>query len=149
MHALATIHMDAPADQVDHIWLDGDRWPEWYVGLGRPEEVVGDGGPGTRYRFTLTPKGSKPLHMASVIREHARGRDGSIHLLSEFTGDYVGWERWDYVPEGGGVSVTVELQSDPASGPFMKTVANLFFQRPFQRNTRQSLLNLKRLVEGM
>jgi coenzyme Q-binding protein COQ10 len=147
MHAKASIHVTASAESADRLCADTDRWPEWYVGLGKPEEIVGDGGPGALYRFTLTPPGAKPIHMTSKVKAHELGGDGSIHWFSEYTGDYVGWERWDYVPEDGGAAVTLELESEPAKGALMKIMARLFFQRPFQRNVEQSLVNLKRLIE--
>ena len=47
-----------------------------------------------------------------------------------------------------GASATVEMEAIPAGGALVRAAANLFVQRPLGRNVRQSLENLKHLVES-
>ena len=68
--------------------------------------------------------------------------------VGEYSGGNSGWETWDLRPVDGGALATVEMEVVPAGGAWIRVAANLFVQRPLRRNVRQSLENLKRLVES-
>lgn len=148
MHAKDTIRIDAPVGLVDSLSLPPDTWWRYFVGMSEPEEVVGDGGPGTMVTFTMSPPGSRPFRATCRVVEYAHGPDGGVHWRGEYRGGSSGWETWDLLPVGGGSSATVEMEVVPSGGPLVRLAADLFVQRPLRRNVRRSLENLKRLVES-
>ncbi len=147
MHARDGIHIDARVDVVDRNALPPAAWSRYFVGVNPPDEVVGDGGPGTTVRFLLTPPGARPVKVVTRVTEYEHRDDGTVHWHGEYSGGMGGWESWDLVPEDGGSFVTVEMEAQPQGGAFTRMAANLFVQRPLRRNVRRSLENLKRLVE--
>ena len=148
MHAKDTIRIDAPVDDVDRVALPPDAWSRYFVGMSDPDEVRGDGGPGTIVEFTMSPPGGRPFHATCRVVEYEHQADGSVRWRGEYGGDNGGWETWDLRPVDGGSSVTVEMEVVPGGGPLIRLAADLFVQRPLRRNVHQSLENLKRLVES-
>jgi hypothetical protein len=147
MHAKDTIQIEAPVEAVDRLALPPDAWSRYFVGMSAPEQVTGDGGPGTIVGFTMSPPGSRPFHATCRVVAWDHRPDGSVHWRGEYAGGSSGWETWDIVPVDGVASATVEMEVIPAGGPLVRLAADLFVQRPLRRNVRQSLENLKRLVE--
>lgn len=147
MHARDTIHIEAPVATVDALALPPDAWSRYFVGMSAPHEVVGDGGPGTRVRFSMSPPGGRTFNAEAKVVQYEHQADGSVHWRGEFSGGNGGWETFDLVPENGGASVTVEMEVVPAGGALTRAAARLLVQRPLRRNVRRSLDNLKRLVE--
>jgi hypothetical protein len=92
--------------------------------------------------------GGKRFHMTCEVVECKRDPDGSVHWRGEFSGDSHGWEKWDLMPEDGGTLVAQEMEVSPLQGIFSRLAARLFVERMLTRNDRQSLENLKRLVES-
>jgi len=148
MHARDTIHIDAPVGVVDRLALPPEAWSRYFVGMSAPDEVVGDGGPGTTVTFAMSPPGSKPFRATATVAEWEHRGDGSVHWRGEYSGGMGGWETWDLRPEDGGTSVAIEMDAQPAGGALVRAAATLFVQRPLRRNVHQSLWNLKRLAES-
>ena len=148
MHAKDSIHINAPVEEVDRLALDPDGWARYFVGMSDPDEIVGDGGAGTKVGFTMRAAGAR-LHEIVCVMERRYDPDGSVRWRGELSGDSPGWESWDLVPEDGGTSVTEELEVEPAGGVVGKVAARLFVERIVRRNFHQSLENLKRLVESV
>ncbi len=148
MHAKDTIHIDAPVEDVDRIALPPDAWSRYFVGMSAPEEIRGDGGPGTIVEFTMSPPGGRPFHATCCVVEWEHRPNGAVRWRGEYSGGNSGWETWELTPADGGACATVEMEVIPAGGPLVGLVANLFVQRPLRRNVHQSLENLKRLVEA-
>jgi coenzyme Q-binding protein COQ10 len=148
MHARDTVRSDAPVELVDLTALPPDTWARYFVGMSEPEEITGDGGPGTTVKFTMSPPGSRPFKATCRIVAYDRHPDGLVHWRGEFSGGYTGWEAWGLAPCEGGTMVTDEMEVVPAGGPVVRLAANLFVQRQLRRNHHQSLVNLKQLVEG-
>ena len=147
MHAKDTIRVNAPVDEVDRLALPPDAWSRYFVGMGEPEEIKGDGGPGTIVDFSMRPPGGRPFHATCRVVEYDCREDGRVHWRGEYSGGNSGWQTWDLLATDGGTSVTVEMEVVPAGGAFVRMAANLFVQRPLRRNVHQSLENLKRLAE--
>ncbi len=147
MRAKDTIRINAPVEDVDRLALPPDAWSRYFVGMSAPEKVEGDGGPGTIVEFSMSPPGARPFHATCRVVEWDHRPDGAVHWRGEYSGGNSGWEIWDLSPADGGASATVEMEVIPAGGPLVGLAANLFVQRPLRRNVRQSLENLKRLVE--
>ena len=148
MHAKDTIRVDAPVEAVDRVALPPEAWSRYFVGMSEPERIKGDGGPGTIVDFSMSPPGGRAFHATCKVVAWDHRADGSVHWRGEYSGGYSGWETWDLLPADGGASLTVDMEVVPAGGPFVRAAANLFVQRPLRRNVRQSLENLKRLVES-
>ena len=148
MHAKDTIRINAPVDDVDRLALPPDAWSRYFVGMSDPEEITGDGGPGTIVEFSMSPPGGRPFHATCRVVEWDHRPDGTVRWRGEFSGGNSGWETWDLRPEDGGTLVTEEMEVIPAGGALVRLAANLFVQRPLRRNVHQSLENLKRLVES-
>ena len=148
MHAKGTIHIDASVADVDRAALPPDAWCRYFVGMSEPEGISGDGGPGTIVDFTMTPPGARPFHATCRVVDYERRPDGSVHWRGEYSGGNSGWETWDLIPTDRGASATVEMEVIPAGGALVRAAANLFVQRPLRRNVRQSLENLKHMVEA-
>ena len=148
MHAKDTIRINAPVDDVDRLALPPDAWSRYFVAMSDPEEIHGDGGPGTIVEFSMSPPGGRPFHATCRVVEWAHRPDGTVRWRGEFSGGNSGWETWDLRPEDGGTLVTEEMEVIPAGGALVRLAANLFVQRPLRRNVHQSLENLKRLVES-
>jgi hypothetical protein len=148
VHAKDTIQIDASAGDVDRAALPPDAWCRYFVGMSEPEAIRGDGGPGTIVDFTMTPPGARPFHATCRVVDYERRPDGSVHWRGEYSGGNSGWETWDLIPTDRGASATVEMEVIPAGGALVRAAANLFVQRPLRRNVRQSLENLKHVVES-
>ncbi len=147
MHAKASIHIAAPVETVDSLAIAADTWPRWVVGMGDPDEIVGDGGAGTRVGFPME-MGGKRFHLTYDVKEHEHRPDGSVHWHAECSGDSQGWETWDYLPKDGGTEFSSEMEVAPFPGVVSKIFAFLFVERLLKRSTLQSLENLKRLAES-
>jgi hypothetical protein len=148
VHAKDNIRINAPVDDVDRLALPPDAWSRYFVGMSDPEEIKGDGGPGTIVEFSMSPPGGRPFHATCRVVEWVHRPDGTVRWRGEFSGGNSGWETWDLRPEDGGTLVTEEMEVIPAGGALVRLAANLFVQRPLRRNVHQSLENLKRLVES-
>jgi uncharacterized protein YndB with AHSA1/START domain len=146
MHAKDSIHIDAPVEKVDRLALDPDGWARYFVGMSAPDEIVGDGGAGTRVGYTMRAGGAHWHSVARVV-ERRRDPDGSLHWRAEILEGTPGWETWDLVPEDGGTSVTEEMKVRPY-GVVGKLGEHIFVERMLRRIVHQSLENLKRLVES-
>ncbi len=147
MHAKASIHIDAPIEMVDSLAVAADTWPQWVVGMGDPDEIVGDGGAGTRFGFPME-MGGKRFHLTYEVKDYEHKPDGSVHWHAQFTGDSRGWETWDFMPKDGGTEFSSEMEAEPFPGIVSKIFAFLFVERILNRSAHQSLANLKHLVES-
>jgi coenzyme Q-binding protein COQ10 len=127
-----SILIDASTDTIDAIALDGNRLPEWYVGI---EQATPD---------DLYPEVEGRVSLTLTVRELARGH----HISYQMSGMMVGTQEWSYAPEGGKTRLTAQVEYDMPGGVLGKIADKLVVERVNTRNLEESLENLKALVEG-
>ncbi len=100
-HLKDSIMISAPVDKVDAFVSDPHNWCKYWVGLGEPEKITGDGGPGTVVEQSMVWFG---MRMPLVIRttENTTEPDGASHWRGELSGGAPGWQTFDLKPCGGG-----------------------------------------------
>jgi uncharacterized protein YndB with AHSA1/START domain len=146
----ASMHVDAPPDQVWEVVSDLDRLREWSPECYRVRWVGRPRGPVVGARFLgFNRQGWKRWLTRNVVTTAAPGeafgwltRDNKTH--------------WDYLlePDGDGTRVTLR-RTLPATRPFLPALAVKLFlggldthDVHMRDNIRQSLDRLKNVVEG-
>jgi coenzyme Q-binding protein COQ10 len=138
-----SILIDASTDTIDAIALDGNRLPEWYVGIEQatPDDLY----PEVEGRVSLVYKAAAvTFNLTLTVRELARGH----HISYQMSGMMVGTQEWSYAPEGGKTRLTAQVEYDMPGGVLGKIADKLVVERVNTRNLEESLENLKALVEG-
>jgi hypothetical protein len=146
-HLQDTMHIRAPVEKIITYMDDPHNWSTYMVGMSGPDQIVGDGGPGTQYEFTIVSAG---LHMHETGRQgdKLRDPDGGAHTRMDFEGTTSGWQSWDFKPEDAGTLVTVEMEYSVPGSLLGKVADRLIIERMQERDIHHSLENLKALMEG-
>jgi hypothetical protein len=138
-----SILINASTDAIDAIALDGNRLPEWYVGIAQatPDELY----PEVGGRVSLVYKAAAvTFSLTLTVQELARG----YHIAYQMSGMMVGTQHWSYTPEGGQTRLMALVEYDMPGGALGKIADKLVVERMNARHLEESLENLKALAEG-
>lgn len=138
-----SILINAPTEAIDAIALDGNRLPQWYVGIEQatPDDLY----PEVGSRVSLVYKAAEvTFNLALTVQELAHGH----HISYQMSGMMVGTQEWSYTPEGGQTRLTALVEYEMPGGVLGKIADKLVVERMNARNLEESLENLRALVEG-
>ncbi len=137
------IMINASADIIEAIAIDGKRAPEWVPGVLRaePDDVHPEPG-GKLYMVYKIP--GVTIGFTSTIMELKHGRG----LTERMDGVIRGIMRWEYLPENGGTWVKVKFDYEMIGGILGKALDRLLIKDMNRRSLKKILENLKGLVES-
>ena len=138
-----SVVINAPPAAIDAIALDGNRLPQWYVGIEQatPDDLYPEVGGRVSLVYAVA---EVSFHLALTVQELARGH----HISYQMSGMMVGTQEWSHAPEGGKNRLTARVEYDMPGGVLGKIADKLVIERMNTRNLEESLENLKALVEG-
>jgi hypothetical protein len=145
-HLTKTLFINVSVGELDAVVKDPRQWPRFWVGMGEPERVFGDGSPGTKAEFTILLLGIR-THMIDRTVEERHNVDGSTDWRWEFEGATSGWLTCHHAPKEGGTQTTSEFEYLVPGSVFGKAADRLLFEKRMRRDFENSLENLKLLVE--
>ena len=139
-----SIQINAPVEQLEAVFTDPHRLPEWYPGV-----------------TTVDPSPGYPVEVGSTC--NITYKAGGMTMESKFTtmenvpqvkrvfqmeGMITGTNRMTFRPEGEGTRVTMSFEYEMPGGGVGKLVDRLLAERMNAQNLEKSLENLKALAEG-
>lgn len=144
-HLKKSILIHAPVEKVYAVARDPNRWAAFFVGLGEPEEVTGDGGVGTVVKHSYLMAGVRFPVTSRVLEDHVSPEGG--RWKGKIEGPLAGEHTWTYTSKNGETEVTVDMEYT-VPGKALGQIANrLLIERLQERATEQTLENLKLLCE--
>jgi hypothetical protein len=138
-----SIWINASADAVNAVTLDGHRLPEWYAGVEKAEPDGVYPEPGGQVKMVYKASGVT-FHLTLTTLELVRGQ----YAVFRMEGMIAGTTRWDYTPERGGILTSATYDYEMPGGALGKVADKLVVERTNTKNLEHSLEALKALVEG-
>lgn len=137
------ILINAPADMVEAIAIDGRRIPEWVPGILRavPDDVHPQ--PGGKLTMVYKAAGVT-FDFTSTITELKPGQG----FTERMDGVISGIMCWEYMSENGRTWVKVNFDYEMAGGILGKAIDRLVMRSMNVRSLEKTLDNLKVLVES-
>jgi hypothetical protein len=145
-HLLHELHIDVPVDRLDPIVKDPRNWPTFWVGMGEPERVFGDGSPGTKAEFTQLMMGMR-LHMVDRTVEERHNSDGSTDWRWQFEGTMSGEISCHHQPADKGTDVRTTFDYTIPGSVLGKFADRVFLEKRVRRDFEDSMDNLKLFAE--
>ena len=138
-----SVVINATAEEIDAITLDGSRLPEWFTGVSSAivDETYPE--PGGAVNVVYKAAGAT-FNMTMTSLRLSRGQS----LLLRLEGMIVGKSRWIYTQEGEGTRLTSRFEYDMPGGEVGKALNKLVVERINTENLEKSLNSLKALVEA-
>jgi carbon monoxide dehydrogenase subunit G len=138
-----SVFINASPEAVAAVANDPMRLPEWFAGVTKVES---DG------KFPEVGGVADVTYKAAGIsfksRFTAREFENAEKYTIQLEGMLAGTNQWVYTPEGNGTAITFRLAYDMPGGSVGQAVNKLVVERTNENNVKQSLQNLKKLVEG-
>ena len=138
-----SIQISAPIDQLEAVFTDPQRLPEWYPGVtavdpspGYPAEV------GSTCNITYKAGG-----MTMESKFTTTESIPQTQRIFQTDGMITGTNRWDMSQEEGGIKVTLTIDYEMAGGGLGKIADKLIVERMNDKNAEASLENLKALLK--
>lgn len=145
-HLTKTLFINVPVGKLDAVVKDPKQWSRFWVGMGEPDRVFGDGSPGTKVEFTMLVMGVR-THMIDRTIEERHNDDGSTDWRWELEGATPGWLTCHHAPKEGGTETTTELEYSVPGSVVGKAADRLLLEKRMRRDFENSLENLKLMVE--
>jgi len=139
-----SILIESPVEQIETLFNDPHRLPEWYPGVaavepsaGYPVEV------GSTCQITYKAGGMTMESKFSTVENVPHS-----NRIFKMEGMITGTNRWDLEQEGGATKVTVTIDYEMAGGGLGKIADKLVVERMNDKNAAAGLENLKAMVES-
>jgi hypothetical protein len=145
-HLTKTMLINASVGDIDAVVKDPRQWPKFWVGMGEPERVFGDGSPGTKAEFTMLLMGVR-MHMIDRTIEERHNDDGSTDWRWEFEGPTSGSIACHHQPMESGTEITTDFEYSMPGSLFGAAADRLLLEKRMRRDFENSLENLKLLAE--
>jgi len=145
-HIRKSIVINAPLEKVHGMAADPKRWATWYVGLGEPEKMTGQGEVGTVVEMNYLMAGVR-LPIANRVEENSVGPEGA-RWRATVTGAMTGEHTWTYTPKGDTTEVTSDTRYEVPGGVLGRIADRLIIERMQERAMEQTLENLKLICES-
>lgn len=145
IHVNTIVH--APVAEVTALAFDPHRWHTWFVGLTEPEEVEGNGEPGTVVNHGYLLAGIRFPVTTRVLRAEETEMMATWEATIE--GPFDGRQLWTYKPVADGVQVDVQMDYTIPVVLLGKFADLLFIERIQKRSIEHTLENLKLLCEAV
>ena len=146
-HLVQNMFFNVPVATLDTIVKDPHNLPLYWVGLGEPERVFGDGSPGTKAEFTLHMMGVK-LRMVDRTVEERHNPDGSTDWRWDFEGTMSGSLTCHHEPRNNGTATVTTFDYSIPGSLFGRFADRLFIEKRVRHDFEDSLDNLKLLAES-
>jgi uncharacterized membrane protein len=144
-HVRNSVHIDAPAEIAWDVGRDPNRIPEWNTTVVEVKDLSGPlDQPGTTYTAVSKIVG-RPLDVRWRIDRVEPLR--RLESSASAPGGGSAQLTVEYVPEGGGTTVSVEVDYELPMGFLGDMADKLFAERAMTRDLRHSGENFKALVE--
>ena len=146
-HIYKTILVDAPIEKVFEIARDPERWNMFFNNLSAPDDIKGNGDPGTIVKHHFTLAGMTFPVTSRVIEAKLAGPKAI--WKGSFEGPIVGTHDWTYVAKGPKqTEVTVDLNYTIPGKLLGKITDKLLIERIQEKAAATTLENLKLLCEA-
>jgi len=99
-HLKKSILIHAPVEQVYALARDPRRWATFWVGLGEPEELTGQGEVGTVVKHSYLMAGMRFPVTTRVLKDHVS--PAGAQWKGKIEGPLAGEHTWVYTPKEGG-----------------------------------------------
>lgn len=147
---MAHIHkmtvVDAPIEKVIAFARDPHHWNDWYANLREPEEIKGDGGPGTVVKHHYHMVGIS-FPVTSEVLEQKQGPKEANHRL-KFEGPLAGTQEFRYKAMGDKTEVTIDIDYTIPGKVLGRIADNLLVERMQEKAMEHTLENLKIMCEA-
>jgi len=145
-HLMHNLFIHVTVDELDAIVKDPHNWPSFWVGMGEPERVFGDGSPGTKAEFPLVMMGVK-LRLVDRTVEEKHNSNGSTDWRWEIEGTMSGSLSCHHEPRNDGTAVSTTFDYTIPGSVLGKFADRLFVEKRVRHDFEDSLDNLKLLAE--
>ncbi len=145
-HLLHDFHVDVPVETFDSLVKDPHNWPTFWVGMGEPKRVFGDGSPGTKAEFTQLMMGLK-LRIVDRTIEERHNPDGSTDWRWQFEGSMSGELCCHHQPADGGSDVSTTFDYTIPGSVLGKFADRVFIEKRVRHDFEDSMDNLKLFAE--
>ena len=141
-----SIMIDAPAAQVYAFAHDPRHWAEWFTALSGPQDLTGDGSPGTIGEFTYKMAG---IHFPITITvDETSEQPGYYVCKTSFTGPIAGSQVFTYTLKGTQTEVAADVEYTVPGKALGRIADHLVIERMEEHAAENVLANLKALVEA-
>jgi uncharacterized membrane protein len=146
-HVRDSFYVDAPPDAVWSVAADARRIPEWNATVVDVKDVSGPlDAPGARYT-TVSKIAGRPLEITWTVERAERPRHAEASASTPIGGS--AHQVVQYLPEGRGTRVNVDVDYEIAPGLLGQVVSKAFADRSIERDVRYSGVNFRALVEEL
>ncbi len=144
-HLKKSILIHAPVEQVYALARDPRRWVTFWVGLGEPEELTGQGEVGTVVKHSYLMAGMRFPVTSRVLEDHI-GPEGG-RWRGKIEGPLAGEQTWTYTPKDGDTEVTADIKYTVPGSALGRIADRLIIERMQEQVVEQTLGNLRLLCE--
>jgi hypothetical protein len=144
IHKTNLIH--APIEKVYPFSRDPQRWNDWWVGLSAPDEIKGNGEPGTIIKHHYKMAGIN-FPVTSTVLEDKFGPKES-RWKGKFEGPIAGEHTWTYTAKGDETEVVLDLDYTVPGKALGRIADRLLLERLQEKAMDHTIENLKLLCEA-
>ena len=141
-----TLEIAVPVSRLDEIVRDPHQWARFWVGMGEPDRVFGDGAPGTKVEMTVLFMGVR-MRMIERTIEERHNEDGSTDWRWQMEGALTATLSCHHAPRGEGSEITTEFDYTMPGSVLGKVADRLLLEKRMRRDFENSLENLKLMAE--
>ena len=144
-HLKKSILIRAPVEKVYDLARDPSRWDTWFVGLGEPEKLTGEGEVGTVVEHSYLMAAMRFSVTTRVLEDRVSPEGAQWKGVIE--GPLAGEHAWTYTPKNGDTEVTVDMEYTVPGKLVGAIIDRLIIEHLQERSLDQTLENLKLLCE--
>lgn len=141
-----SILVQAPLDEVYELARDPRRWNTWWVGLGEPEEVNGNGEAGTIVKHHYTMAGVTFAVTSRVIEDKRTAKEA--HWKGDIEGPLSGTHEWTYKAKGDKTEVDMMIDYTVPGKALGRIADRLLVEKLQEKAIETTLENLRLLCEA-
>lgn len=145
-HIHKSVLVNASLEGVHEFATDPRSWHEWWIGLGKPEEVFGNGEPGTIVRHHYRMTGLDLPVTTTVVEDLSGPRE--CRWKGEFEGGLAGRQVWLYVSRGELTEVIVDIDYTIPGRVLDRIADRSVIERLEEKAIEHTLENLKLYCEA-
>lgn len=138
-----SIFIQATTEKIDEVTLNGNRFPEWYVGVktATPDPNYPEVGSATHVEYKAA---GITFNMSMTVENIIYGQLLTLKMDGMITGS----SHWVYTPEANGTRLTCTFRYQVPGGGLGQLANKLIVERMNADNLEKSLQSLKEVVEN-
>ena len=147
-HIYKNTLVHAPVEKIYNFARDPQNWNTFFIGLGMPEEIKGNGTAGTVAKFPFTMAGLVfPVTIRVNDEKFVAG--GKTYWKAAIEGPLAGNIEWNYVPKGTNeTEITLDINYTVPGKLLGKITDKLLIERMQEKAAATTLENMKLLCEA-